>query len=173
MISLVFFAVTDLSGTSLFPVYWHAVYVCLVTPIYFFVAGSFSKDIASDYFNRIFGEYKGNFAYQAVFADYSYIVAAMVDCVLIVLLYVQCGSMPSETPLNKENKSYMDFETLTMFSMLTVNAVIVVRMRMRLCISSLEIISLNLITTILLLFLLEPGDMTGIVGITSCPQLIL
>jgi len=161
LISVFYFAVSDLSGTSLLPLYWHAVYICLFTPLYFFAAGAFSKDIASDYMNRIFGEYKGNFAFQSVFSEFSYVFAAIFDAVLILLIYVQC-SLSSETPRNRSTNSYIEFDSLNSYSMLMVNAVLVIRMKTKQTVIIAETITTNVLTLVMLLFLLENGDLANI-----------
>jgi hypothetical protein len=168
LISVFYFAVSDLSGTSLLPLYWHAVYICLFTPLYFFVAGAFSKDIASDYMNRIFGEYKGNFAFQAVFSEFSYVFAAIFDAVLIFLIYAQ-SSLSSETPRNRSTNSYIEFDSLNSYSMLMVNAVLVIRMKTKQTVIIAETITTNVLTLIMLLFLLENGDLANIQDITCTP----
>jgi hypothetical protein len=89
------------------------------------------------------------------------------------LIYMQSTILRSETPRNTATNQHIEFDTLTLHTMLVVNAVLIIRMNTRLSVTIAEILINNSLTLVMLLFLLEYGDTTGINDILKSPQLIL
>lgn len=164
---------TDFSGTAMFPYYWHAVFICLVTPIIFFVVGSFGKDVCSEIAHRIFGEYKNNHAYSGICVDISYPIYAIVDAAIMLLIFIQCWGFPGQTPINISENSFVEFDTMMIYWIVILSLIVCIRMRTTFIITTPERLASVGMTMISFLFVFELGDLMHIQDFYNSPQLLL